>query len=111
MPRRYNARAHSKLAISSILRPSVLETGPSPAGERVRELVPLPFPLPNHLAGGGGAAGGGSPCAVELLVVTDRVDELVAGFGLKEPLAPLGSSLTASPIEPVKPPLREIETL
>jgi hypothetical protein len=30
---------------------------------------------------------------VEFLVVTDRVDELVAGFGLKEPLAPLGSSL------------------
>jgi hypothetical protein len=51
------------------------------------------------------------PCAVELLAVTDRVDELVAGFGLKEPLAPLGSPLTASPIEPVKPPLREIETL
>jgi hypothetical protein len=30
-----------------------LETGPSPVGERVRELVPLPFPLPNHLAYGG----------------------------------------------------------
>jgi hypothetical protein len=44
----------------SNLRPSVLETGSSPVGERVRELVPLPFPLPNHLAGGGGAAGGGS---------------------------------------------------
>jgi hypothetical protein len=45
----------------SNLRPSVLETGPSPVGERVRELVPLPFPLPLpcYLAGGGGAAGGG----------------------------------------------------
>jgi hypothetical protein len=44
----------------SNLRPSVLETGTSPFGERVGELVPLPFPLPNHRAGGGGLAGGGS---------------------------------------------------
>jgi hypothetical protein len=40
----------------SNLRPSVLEIGPSPVGERVREFVPLLFPLPNHLAGGRGAA-------------------------------------------------------
>ena len=53
----------------SNLRPSVLETAPAPGGERVRGLVPIPFLLPNHPAGGGGAAGGLGMSKRALLVV------------------------------------------
>jgi hypothetical protein len=38
------------------------------------------------------------------LVVTARVEDAVAGFGVKLPLAPVGSQLTLRVTAPVKPP-------
>ena len=37
------------------------------------------------------------------LVVTESVEDAVAGFGVKVPLAPIGSPLTLSVTWPVKP--------
>ncbi len=45
------------------------------------------------------------------LGVTERVDDPVAGFGVKLPVAPLGSPLTLSVTWPVKPPVGLIVTL
>ena len=46
-----------------------------------------------------------------VLVVTERLDEPVAGFGLKLPLAPLGSPLTLKVTWPLKPPVGLTVTL
>jgi hypothetical protein len=43
------------------------------------------------------------PVGVVATVVTERVDDAVAGFGLKLPLAPLGSPLTLKLTWPLKP--------
>jgi len=51
------------------------------------------------------------PGGVSRLVVTERVEDAVAGFGVKLPLAPLGSPLTLSVTGPVKPPVGLIVTL
>src|SRR5437870_8871447 len=45
------------------------------------------------------------PSGVLGLGVTERVDDPVAGFGVKLPVAPLGSPLTLSVTWPVKPPV------
>jgi hypothetical protein len=39
------------------------------------------------------------------LVVTDNVDALAVGFGLKLPVAPVGNPLTLKLTWPVKPPV------
>jgi hypothetical protein len=41
---------------------------------------------------------------VALVVVTVRVEVVVAGFGLNEPVAPVGRPVTARPTEPANPP-------
>ena len=46
-----------------------------------------------------------------VLVVTDRVEDAVAGFGAKLPLAPLGSPFTLRLTWPVKPPVGLMVTL
>jgi hypothetical protein len=51
------------------------------------------------------------PNGVLVLVVTERVDDAVAGFGAKLPLAPPGSPLTLSVTWPVKPPVGLMLTL
>ena len=51
------------------------------------------------------------PAGVLVLVVTEKVEEVVAGFGLKLPLAPLGSPLTLRVTWPTKPPVAPIVTL
>ena len=51
------------------------------------------------------------PVGVLALVVTERVDDEVAGLALKEPVAPLGSPLTLRLTEPAKLPLRLIVTV
>ena len=45
------------------------------------------------------------------LVVTERVEDAVAGFGLKLPVAPPGNPLTLSVTELLKPPVGLIVTL
>jgi hypothetical protein len=45
------------------------------------------------------------------LVVTERVDDAVAGFGVKLPLAPLGNPVTLRVTWPVKPPVGLIVVL
>jgi hypothetical protein len=50
------------------------------------------------------------PVGVVALVVTERVEDTVAGFGVKLPLAPLGSPLALSVTWPVKPPVGLIVT-
>ena len=44
------------------------------------------------------------PAGVELVVVMFNVEELVAGFGEKVPVAPLGSPLTLKVTLPLNPP-------
>ena len=44
------------------------------------------------------------------VVVTVSVEEAVAGFGAKLPVAPVGKPLTLSVTGPVKPPLGVIVT-
>jgi hypothetical protein len=51
------------------------------------------------------------PIGVLVLVVTESVDDPVAGFGVKLPLAPLGCPLTLRVTWPVKPPVGLIVTL
>lgn len=84
--------------------------------------------------GGGGAGGGGAsmtsvtaaacvspplvpvmvtgnePVAVAPVVVTESVDEEIAGFGLKDAVAPSGSRLSLRLTGPAKPLLGVIET-
>jgi hypothetical protein len=48
---------------------------------------------------------------VPVLVVTDSVDAVVPGFGVKVPIAPLGNPLTLRLTWPVKPPVGLIVTL
>ena len=48
---------------------------------------------------------GNEPVAIAPVVVTESVDEEVAGFGLKDAVAPPGSPLWLRLTEPVKPPL------
>jgi hypothetical protein len=48
---------------------------------------------------------------VLVLVVTERVVDVVVGFGLKLPLAPLGNPLTPMVTWPVKLPVALILTL
>ena len=43
------------------------------------------------------------PTGVLVLVVTESVDEVVAGFGVKLPLAPAGRPLTVNATWPVNP--------
>ena len=45
------------------------------------------------------------PAGVEVLVVSDIVEVLLAGSGLKLVLAPLGSPLELRVTKPLKPPL------
>ena len=45
------------------------------------------------------------------LVVTESVDDALAGFGAKLPLLPLGSPLTLSVTWPLMPPVGLIVTL
>src|SRR5436190_419952 len=54
----------------------------------------------------------GVSCAVGVLglVLTERVEDVVAGLGVKPPVAPLGRPLTLSVTEPVKPPVGLIVT-
>ena len=51
------------------------------------------------------------PCGVEELTVTVNVDDVVAGFGLKLPLVPLGSPLTDKVTDELKPPVCPIVTV
>ena len=51
------------------------------------------------------------PAGVLVLVVTESVVELLAGFGLKLPLAPLGSPLTLRVTWPLNPPVGLMATL
>ena len=51
------------------------------------------------------------PVGVLALVVTESVDDEVAGLGLKEPVAPLGRPLTFRLTEPAKLPLGLIVTV
>ena len=44
-------------------------------------------------------------------VDTDSVDDPVAGFGLKEPVAPVGSPLMLKVTDPLKPPPGVMVTL
>src|SRR5947208_1428753 len=44
-------------------------------------------------------------------VVTERVEDAVAGFGLKLPVAPRGKPLTLSVTGPVKPPVGLVVTV
>jgi hypothetical protein len=46
-----------------------------------------------------------------MLVVTDRVDDVVVGLGVKLALAPVGSPLTPSVIWPAKPKIGVVVTL
>ena len=50
------------------------------------------------------------PVGVLALVVTESVDDEVAGLGLKEPVALLGRPSTLRLTEPAKPPLGAIVT-
>ena len=43
------------------------------------------------------------PAGVVVLVVTENVDDVVVGFGVKLPLAPAGSPLALNVTAPVKP--------
>ena len=43
------------------------------------------------------------PIGVVAMVVTDRVEDEVAGFGLKLPVAPVGNPLTLNVTWPPKP--------
>src|SRR5206468_3871327 len=52
-----------------------------------------------------------APVGVLELVITERVEDAVAGFGSKEPLAPLGSPSKLRLAWPVKPPVALIMTL
>ena len=54
---------------------------------------------------------GNEPVAVAPLVVTESVDEEVAGFGLKDAVAPTGSPLSLKLTELAKPPLGVIVTV
>jgi hypothetical protein len=51
------------------------------------------------------------PVGVELPVVIFNVEELVAGFGVKVPVAPVGSPLTEKVTPPVNPPEGVIVTV
>jgi hypothetical protein len=51
------------------------------------------------------------PAGVLASVVTERLDDPVDGFGVKLPLAPVGSPLTLRVTWPVKPPVGPIVTL
>jgi hypothetical protein len=48
---------------------------------------------------------GNEPAGVVPVVVTESVDEEVAGFGLKDAVAPPGSPLSLRLTESAKPPL------
>jgi hypothetical protein len=48
------------------------------------------------------------PFEVEELTVNVKVDEVVAGFGLKLPVAPAGRPLTERVTDELKPPVRVI---
>ena len=50
------------------------------------------------------------PAGVLAAVVTERLDDAVAGFGVKLPLAPVGRPLTLKVTWPVKPPVGLIVT-
>ena len=50
------------------------------------------------------------PVGVVVAVVTARVDEPVAGFGVNVPVAPPGRPLTLRPTWPLKPPVGVIVT-
>jgi hypothetical protein len=63
----------------------------------VAECVRLP-PVPAMVTGN-------EPVAVAPDVVTESVDEEVAGFGSNDAVTPLGSPLWLRLTEPVKPPL------
>src|SRR5438067_4418453 len=52
-----------------------------------------------------------APIGVVALVVTERVEDAVAGFGLKLPVAPPGNPLTLRLTWSVKPPIRLIVRL
>ena len=51
------------------------------------------------------------PCAVEELTVIVSAEELVAGFGLKLPVAPAGRPLTDKVTGELKPPVGAIATV
>ena len=51
------------------------------------------------------------PCAVEELTVIVSAEELVAGFGLKLPVAPAGRPLTDKVTGELKPPVDAIVTV
>jgi len=51
------------------------------------------------------------PAGVLVPVVTERLDDAVAGFGVKLALAPVGRPLTLKVTWPVKPPVGLIVTL
>jgi hypothetical protein len=51
------------------------------------------------------------PGGVDGLVVTDSVDDVLAGFGLNEPAAPGGSPLTLRLTDPLNPPAGVIVTV
>ena len=51
------------------------------------------------------------PCAVEELTVIVSAEELVAGFGLKLPVAPAGRPLTDKVTGELKPPVGAIVTV
>ena len=51
------------------------------------------------------------PRGVEELTVTVSVDDVVAGFGLKLPLVPVGSPVTDKVTGELKPPVRPIVTV
>jgi len=51
------------------------------------------------------------PYGVLVIAVTERVDDAVAGFGAKLPLAPPGSPLTLSVTWPLKLPIGLMLTL
>src|SRR5206468_10237221 len=52
-----------------------------------------------------------APVGVLELVITERVEDAVAGFGSKEPLAPLGSPSQPRMACPPKPPVARLMTL
>jgi len=51
------------------------------------------------------------PVGVVVAVVTARVDEAVAGFGVNVPVAPVGRPSTLRPTGPLKPPAGVIVTV
>jgi hypothetical protein len=51
------------------------------------------------------------PRGVEAPTTTVRVEEVVAGFGLKLPVAPVGSPVTEKVTDELKPPVRVIGTV